>query len=211
MSIKQSLGLALLAIVGATYLGLSYTITVAEHPTLAMLAFSIAPLATLALASAWNAKARGLALGLFAVAAIVTLLNLEPLRAHTAWLYFIQHAGTMTLLCLNFGRTLGHGHENALCSRLTTLILHTSVDARYMYYTWKVTLAWTIYFGCSALLSVVLFFGAPIAVWSVFADLLTPLLIGAMFVGEYLIRVRTMPQRMHFSIAETIRAYRKQS
>jgi uncharacterized membrane protein len=209
MSPKQVLGLALLAVVGAAYLGLSYAITVAEHPTLAMLVFSIAPLAAMALASAWHARARGLALGLCAIATAAVLLNLDWLRAHTAWLYFLQHFGAMALLGLNFGRTLGQGDANALCSRITTLILRTEVDPKYMHYTWKVTLAWTVYFACSALLSVLLFFGAPIEAWSVFANVLTPLLIGAMFMVEYLIRVRTMPQRVHFSIAETIRAYRK--
>lgn len=211
MAPKQALGLALLAVVGAAYLGLNYAITVAAHPTLAMLLFSIAPLAALALVSAWNARARGLALGLYALAAAAVLLNLEWLRAHTAWLYFLQHFGAMGLLALSFGRTLGQGHANALCSRITILILHTEVDAKYLHYTWKVTLAWTLYFAGSALLSVLLFFAAPIEVWSAFANLLTPLLIGAMFVGEYLVRVRTQPQRVHFSIAQTIRAYRKHS
>jgi uncharacterized membrane protein len=45
-------------------------------------------------------------------------------------------------------------------------------------------------------------------VWSYFANLLTPILVGLMFVVEYLVRVRVLPDRAHFSIAQTIQAYR---
>ena len=67
---------------------------------------------------------------------------------------------------------------------------------------------WTAYFVASAVVSVGLFFFGPIAVWSYFANLLTPVLVGLMFVVEYLVRVRALPDRAHFSIAQTIQAYR---
>ena len=46
------------------------------------------------------------------------------------------------------------------------------------------------------------------AVGLVFANLLTPVFVGLMFVVEYLVRVRVLPDREHFSIAATIKAYR---
>jgi len=208
MSLKQVLGIALLVCGGAIYIGLNYAITVTQHPTLLMLLFGIAPLAALGLVSAWNAKSRALALGLYLVALTAALFNLELLRVHTAWLYFLQHAGAMTLLGITFGRTLHQGHANALCSRISTFIMRCEADPAYQRYTWQVTLAWTVYFTLSAVLSLLLFFFASIEVWSFFANLLTPVLVGVMFAGEYLIRLRTMPDRLHFSIAQTIRAYR---
>jgi uncharacterized membrane protein len=81
-------------------------------------------------------------------------------------------------------------------------------DPAYMRYTWKVTVVWTMYFVSSAMISIGLFFFGPIAVWSYFANLLTPVIVGLMFVIEYLVRVRVLPDRAHFSISQTIRAYR---
>jgi len=59
------------------------------------------------------------------------------------------------------------------------------------------TLTWTVYFITSAVLSVGLFFFGPIAVWSYFANLLTPVIVGLVFVIEYLVRVRVLPERAH--------------
>jgi uncharacterized membrane protein len=115
----------------------------------------------------------------------------------------------MSLLAITFGSTLGRDHSKAMCSRIACAILPAPPDAAYLRYTWNVTLAWTVFFALSAVLSVLLFFAGPIEVWSFFANLLTPVLLGAMFVGEYLVRLRAMPGRRHFGIAETIRAYRQ--
>lgn len=114
----------------------------------------------------------------------------------------------MGLLAITFGSTLGGDPADAFCSRIARMMLPSPVDPAYMRYTWKVTLVWTLYFCASALLSVGLFFFGPIAVWSFFANLLTPVLIGLLFVVEYLVRVRLLPERAHFSIAQTIKTYR---
>jgi uncharacterized membrane protein len=113
----------------------------------------------------------------------------------------------MVFLGALFGSTL-KSDESALCSRIAGLLDKTVLDAAYLRYTWKVTAAWTTYFIVSAILSVALFFFSPIEIWSLFASVLTPIAIGAMFIGEYAIRVRALPGRKHFSISETIQAYR---
>lgn len=171
----------------------------------------IVPLAAIAFISAWHSRLRILSLTVCVALTLVFLLNLNQLRDHAAWLYFIQHAGAMTLLGVTFGVTLLSRHEDALCSRIASFAHRDVLDAEYARYTWLVTLAWTSYFAASALLSVLLFFVGPIEVWSVFANILTPILLGAMFAGEYLIRTRVMPDRPHFNISETIAAYREYS
>jgi uncharacterized membrane protein len=114
------------------------------------------------------------------------------------------------LLAAMFGSSLGRGHAEALCSRIASFAVHERLDAEYLQYTWKVTLIWTIYFIVSAIISVLLFFSS-LQAWSFFANLLTPVLLGIMFVGEYLIRLRVLPNRAHFSVSEIIHAYRKYS
>lgn len=211
ISTKQALHLALVATAGAAYLGLGYLATVSEHPPILVLIVGIVPVGAAVLVTAWNSRVRRLSLLLCAACALTIILNLDRLRDHVAWLYFLQHVGAMTILGATFGSTLACGHEGALCSRIASLLSRAHLDLDYLHYTWKVTLAWTVYFVVSAMLSVLLFFFGPIEAWSLFANVLTPLLIGAMFAGEYLIRLRVMPDRTHFNIAETIQAYREYS
>lgn len=207
--LTRLLVIAAIAFAGAAYLAFSHLLTIDEHPSLLMLALGVTPLTVIALLAAWHARMRWLALALLALLALAVLVYLDDLRNHVNWLYFMQHAGTMTLLAITFGSTLGLGDANALCSRVTRLMLPVeTADPAYMRYTWKVTLVWTAYFIASALVSVALFFLGPLAVWSYFANLLTPIFVGLMFVVEYLVRVRVLPDRQHFSIKQTIQAYR---
>lgn len=206
--LTRLLVIAAIAVAGAAYLIFSHLLTIDERPSLLMLALGVTPLTVMALLAAWHSRMRWLALTLLAVLALTVLLYLEELRNHVNWLYFMQHAGTMVLLAITFGSTLGRGDADALCSRVTRLMLAGPADPVYMRYTWKVTLVWTAYFILSGLVSVGLFFYGPLAVWSYFANLLTPVIVGLMFVIEYLVRVRVLPDRAHFSIAQTIQAYR---
>jgi uncharacterized membrane protein len=74
-------------------------------------------------------------------------------------------------------------------------------------YTRGVTLAWTIFFGAVATVSVALFFLAPRPLWSAFANLLTLPLVGAMFAAEYAVRVRVLPPEERGGLADAARAY----
>ena len=200
--------MAAIAAAGAAYLAFSHLLTIDAHPSLGMLALGVTPVTAITLLAAWNSRLRWIALLLVAALALTVWVYLEDLRNHVNWLYFMQHAGTMVLLAITFGSTLGRGDANALCSRVTRLMLPGPPDPTYMRYTWKVTVAWTVYFVASAVVSVGLFFFGPLAVWSFFANLLTPVIVGLMFVIEYVVRVRVLPDRPHFNIAQTIQAYR---
>lgn len=206
--LTRLLVIAAIAVAGAAYLAFSHILTIDERPSLLMLALGVTPLTVMALLAAWHSRVRWLALALLTVLALTVQLYLDELRNHVNWLYFIQHAGTMILLSITFGSTLGRGDADALCSRVTRLMLPGPADPTYMRYTWKVTLVWTAYFIVSGVVSVGLFFFGPLAVWSYFANLLTPVIVGLMFVIEFMVRVRVLPDRTHFSIAQTIKAYR---
>lgn len=188
---------------------MGYIATTVAHPPLITVVLGLLPFAAAAVAASWRSKLR-LPLLLFCAAGTSALIvNLETLRDHVAWLYFIQHAGAMSLLFATFGSTLGAGKEQALCSRIAAFISAEPLDADYLRYTWQVTLAWTIYFIVSALLSAALFFLAPIEAWSVFANFVTPITLGIMFAGEYLLRVRLLPDAPRVSVSATILAYQK--
>lgn len=180
-----------------------YSNAVPGHEDLgAMLA--IAPVWIAALFLAWRSRHRGLGLLACALAAALALLEWKNLRGHFSSLYLIQQAGTYGLLGLSFGRSLGQDHV-PLCTRFATLA-HGSLSADVVRYTRSVTLAWAIFFFAMCATLLIVYFAAPLRVWSVFANFCTAPLVGLMFVGEYLVRLRVLPDMQHASILGTVRA-----
>jgi uncharacterized membrane protein len=204
----RRLRLALLAVAGAIYVAMGYLASSSEHPPVYAVLVEAAPLLLGVLAACWNAPWRYAATALCLGSLAAVIWNLDRWLSHAAWLYFAQHAGIMCGLGVMFGSTLS-SHEGALCSRIAAIATAEKPDADYLHYTWKVTLAWTVYFFASALISTGLFALARQEVWAFFATVLTPVSLGLMFGGEYLIRLRALPDRPHFSIAQTIQSYRK--
>src|SRR6201989_3005644 len=62
-----------------------------------------------------------------------------------------------------------------------------------------------------ALLSLVLYALAPFDVWATFANLLTPLAMVLLFVGEYLLRYRLHPEFERATLGQAMRAYAERS
>jgi len=121
------------------------------------------------------------------------------------WLYVGQHVAIHLLLALVFGLTLQAGREplvTALARRV-----HGTMTPAMAAYSRKVTAAWTGYFVAMATLSLVLYAVTPFDVWAAFANLVTPLAILVMFIGEYLLRYRLHPEFERATLAQAFRAY----
>ncbi|MBV8679513.1 MAG: hypothetical protein JO338_03595 [Aquitalea sp.] len=204
----RTLRLAVLALLALLYVLLDYMASSSPQPPAYAVLLGAAPLTLGVLGACWNSSFRWPALLLCLSGLLAIVLNLDALLAHAAWFYLMQHVGIMVGLGIMFGRTLG-AHEDALCSRIARIAIAQPLDAAYFHYTWKVTLAWTLYFAISAMLSLSLFALAPLAYWALFAAVLTPVSLGLMFGGEYLIRQFALPDSPPFSIAQTIQSYRK--
>jgi uncharacterized membrane protein len=205
----QTLRVAAVMAVGAVYLGLGYIAASSDNPPLVSLLVGLLPLAALALTVAWQSSARLVAVPLSVAALIWAVWNLQLLRGHVASFYFVQHVGAMVMLGLMFGSTLWGGHDKALCSRIAAMVMPEALEPDYMRYTWQVTWVWTLFFVISGCLSVGLFFWGPLEWWALFANVLTPVLVGALFVAEYIVRIRILPNRPHLSIAGTVQAYQR--
>jgi len=120
-------------------------------------------------------------------------------------LYVCQHVAIHLLLALVFGLTLQGGREplvTALARRV-----HGSLTPAMAAYSRKVTVVWTGYFLAMAALSLVLYAVAPFDVWATFANLVTPVAILVMFIGEYLLRYRLHPEFERATLAQAVRAY----
>lgn len=129
------------------------------------------------------------------------------LERNFSWVYLIQSVGTNILLALMFGHTLGVRHR-PLISRLAESI-RGPLPPAVARYTRQVTLAWTLFFAAMAMLSTLLFLFAPIEVWSLFANILAWPLVIVVFVVEYLVRRRVLPEERQHGILDGVRAYWK--
>jgi len=78
-------------------------------------------------------------------------------------------------------------------------------------YTRRVTVLWAEYFFVMVALSLALYAWAPWWVWSLFANLLTPVAAVTLFVGEYWLRYRLHPEFERASMLQALRAYRSTS
>jgi uncharacterized membrane protein len=144
----------------------------------------------------------------YAASALILAAAVWPtLQQNVAAVYFAQHVGMNSAFCLFFGHTL-LGDREPLCTHFASLA-HDHISPRLARYTRQVTVAWTAFFAIVATTSVLLFCFAPMEAWSLFANLLTLPLVGAMFVVEGAVRRFKLPPEERLGILATIAAYRK--
>lgn len=122
------------------------------------------------------------------------------------WINLGQHVGFNGLMAVVFGRTLLPGRE-PLVTSLARLI-HEYMTPALQRYTRQVTVAWTLFFFGTAILSMLLFVLGPIEVWSAFANILMLPLVVLMFVAENEIRKRVLPPEDQVGILAAVDAFR---
>ena len=120
-------------------------------------------------------------------------------------LYLAQHVAIHGALAAVFGLTLRRG-QDPLVTALARRV-HDRLTPAMEAYSRKVTVVWTAYFVLMATLSIGLFRLAPFAAWALFANLLTPLAMVLMFVGEFLLRYRLHPEFERATLAAQMSAY----
>jgi uncharacterized membrane protein len=206
---SRAAGYARVAAVGAV--GLVYAVLAHRSNTAgggrggALLA--LAPMAAAALVIGWRSRHRLPAMTVAVAGCIAALLALPQLQRHTSLIYWLEHAVTQSLLCAAFARSLAPGRE-AMCTMFARMV-HGALEPAMARYTRQVTLAWSIFFGAMALASTALFFGAPVSVWSTFANFFTGPLIALMFIAEYAVRRRVLPDVEHAGIVAGVQAFWK--
>lgn len=158
-----------------------------------------------------GSRHRVVGLLLTAVVLVVIGRHWDWLQARVDVVYLIQHAGSHALLGIWFGGSLlaaRRGTGQAIITRLATR-LHGQLPAPIRRYTAQVTALWTGYFLLMAAASCALFAVGSLQAWSVLANLVTLPLVVAIFIGEYLVRLRLHPDFEHVSILEGVRAFMK--
>lgn len=171
------------------------------------LTLALAPLALMATAAIVRVAGPFVAAALVLAATVVAWILWPALVANVNRIYVAEHVAMNLFLCALFASSLVRPRE-ALVTRLARLTRGGTLPERAVPYTRAVTLAWAIFFATVATVSALLFVWAPIAVWSLFANLLTWPLVVAMFAIEYAIRLRRLSDLEHVSILRSLYAFR---
>lgn len=188
----------------AAYAGLShYSNASAAHALGAALA--LAPLTLVVLILVWRSAPTILAVVLSAGWAALLDCAWPFLTQNFSLFYLIQESSIYGLLGLTFSRSLRSG-QVALCTQLADRV-HGPLSPREVRYTRQVTLAWAVFFFAIASVSVALYSMAPLRVWSLYINFCVVPLVAVMFVVEYLVRRRILPQVKRVGIVAAVRAY----
>lgn len=166
---------------------------------------ALAPLLAVGLLLVWRSAYRWTAVPAAAAAAVLLHHYWPVLEGDFSVVYLLQEGGFYSLMALSFGRSL-LGQRVALCTELADR-LHGPLNPQEVLYTRRVTAAWALFFVLIVAATVGLFVFAPLRIWSLFANFCVLPLIGLMFVAEYAVRRRALPQVSRPGIFAAIRVY----
>jgi uncharacterized membrane protein len=201
----RRLQLAAVVVLLVVYSGLSHYSN--SHPQTRDLgtALALAPMLGLGFILVWRFSGAPTAI-LTAAAAALLLRHFWPqLTQNFAIVYLIQQCGFYAIMAFTFGRSLRKGRA-PLCTQLAVK-LHGPLSTPELNYTRQVTWAWTIFFLVNLAATWALFKFAPLRIWSLFVNFLSLPLILLMFVAEYAVRRRVLPQVHPSGLMATLRVY----
>jgi uncharacterized membrane protein len=166
---------------------------------------ALAPMLTLGLVLLWRSSGALLAL-LAATTTAYLLRTFWPLFAQNfSIVYLVQQAGFYSIMAFTFGRSLRKDRV-PLCTELADR-LHGPLSALELRYTRSVTVAWALFFLLNLAATFLLYRFAPLRIWSLFVNFCSLPLILLMFVAEYLVRRRVLPQVQRSGLIATLRVY----
>jgi len=166
---------------------------------------ALAPMLTLGLVLLWRSS--GALTALLAAAATAYLLRTfwPLLTQNFSIVYLVQQAGFYSIMAFTFGRSLLNNRV-PLCTELADRV-HGPLSALELRYTRKVTVAWALFFLLNLAATFLLYRFAPLRIWSLFVNFCSLPLILLMFVAEYLVRRRVLPQVRRGGLIATLRVY----
>jgi uncharacterized membrane protein len=206
LRVMRWLGIAAL-VIGYPLLA-HYTNESAQNPNLGAVV-AIAPVVLIGFLLAWHSPRRLVMMGVLVLVCVALSAIWSVLENHFDVIYWLQNIGMQLVLLMTFGRTLIAGRQ-PLCTRFAEA-LYGPVTPQHEIYTRQVTVAWTVFFAAMALASTLLFFLAPLAIWSIFSNFLTLPLVALMFIAEYWVRKLVLPDMQNMHILDAVRAFRNNS
>jgi uncharacterized membrane protein len=205
MGLRRRLELAAVILFVIAYAGLShYSNAVAKTHDLGV-GLALGPVLSVALVLLWRWTHFLVALVAAAVAALLLRHYWPVLEKNFALVYLLQEGGFYSIMAASFGQSL-LGNRVSLCTQLADKV-HGPLTSQELIYTRRVTAAWVIFFLGVTAITVGLFVYAPLRIWSLFANFCAVPLMGLMFVAEYAVRRRVLPQVPRRGILAALRVY----
>ena len=202
---RKGLQVALLVLVSVSFAVLAHVaILEGLSPTLGAL-LCLAPASLFIAWAVSRTRHRALAGAAIVIAVIALALGWPHLERNFQAVFFVQHVAINLALAAVFGRTL-FGGRVPLVTHFARMV-HGELPPEVLRYTRQVTVAWTVLFLGILAASCVLYLGGWLAAWSFLANFLNPALLAAMFVLEYLVRHRVLPDWERVGVLGGIRAF----
>jgi uncharacterized membrane protein len=119
-------------------------------------------------------------------------------------LYVLQHVAINAALCGWFGSTL-RGRGLPLITQFAQRV--HPLKGHMLSYTTQLTRIWTGFFALTVLASILIYLTRPFSDWSLFANVLSPVMVTLLFVGEHFVRYRLHPEFERTRLVDAVRAF----
>lgn len=196
--------LALLLTAGAAYAGLSHWLMLFHPHAPWAMAVLLGPLWLTALGLGGSRFGGWGLVGATVIGALVFVLLWQGGAGDPNRLYVLQHVGINAVLGCWFGGTL-RGGGLSLIGQFAQRV-HT-LGPGMPEYTRQVTWVWTVYFALTAGISIPVYLWLPFSFWSLLANVLSPVMVVVLFVGEHLLRYRLHPEFERTRMIDAVRAF----
>jgi len=167
---------------------------------------ALIPLFFIALTLAFKIRSRLIGsiflLGYFALAWFIWPL----IKQNTGLIFWMLDIGLMLALLMTFAQTLIKGRK-PLCVHFAEIINGGTLPPEHEIYARNVTVAWVLFFAMIIIVSTLLFFLAPLQVWSFFVNFLTLPLVALMFAIEFFVRKRLLTNLPESNVMDAVHAY----
>ena len=178
--------------------------SVAQAKSLGVI-LAVAPALLGCILLSWRTRYRVAALAATGLIGLLVAAIWPLLQRHFAWLYLLQQCSFFGVLAAVFGRSLAAPYT-PLCTQWADL-LHGPLTPELQRYTRQVTTAWTLFFVGLVAVLLLLFWLAPLKIWSAFDNFCTLPLVALMFLAEHWVRRRRLPQLPPISLSSTVSVY----
>lgn len=197
------LGLGLLAFAAYALACHLLMLHAAEQPW--AIAALLGPFLLPLLAYGWRRRSVALiSLGAAAAAGLVAVVAAGGL-GDVRRLYLLQHLGAHAVLGAVFAASL-RAPGTPMITQFAARV-HPVLSPGMVAYTLRLTQVWVGYFAAMSALSLAVYLVLPWSAWSLLANVITPLAIGVLLVGEHGVRYRLHPEFERVSFADTLRSF----
>jgi len=190
----------------ATYAVLVHHVNTSSQNSILGAILALMPIFLFTITLVWKAASRIVGISLLLIFCIVSWFAWPLVKQHTGLIFWTQDVGIMLVLLVTFGWTLPIDHK-PLCVHFAEIINGESLPVEHERYARKVTVAWVAFFATMIIASTLLFFMAPLAIWSIFVNFLTLPIVTLMFIVEFMVRRCVLTDLPTGHILDAVRAY----